>query len=486
MVAGERASLREQWQQVNEQRLAEIKGRISSTIAEMERELLRILPNEMVDMELLRAIPREERLVQQVFLIDERGRRQFPSTNPMLRSNDEQNFLNRSEVLWKSGDRFDALRDETSQSPVQGWQVWYHGSGPRYLFWKRISNQWIMGAEVPAAVLTAEIIADLPADSKADATFTLLDAHGHPLYQWGQATAQQVQSRTSVAPPLGAWSLVCATPDVVAVGATSWKWNLLLGLGAAGLVMGLMAWHLYRESMREVKLAGQRVSFVNQVSHELKTPLTNISLYAELAAQKLPDQATDARECLEVVTSESARLGRLIGNVLTFSKHQRGQVQPRLAAVAPTEIIHAVLEQFRPSLASKQIEIILETEALNPIQTDADMLGQILGNLLSNVEKYASQGGKVIVSANQTARETVISVRDFGQGIPAGQHESIFAPFVRLSDKLSDGTTGTGIGLGIARDLARLLGGELISQSPATGPGACFVLTLPQTTSRNI
>jgi signal transduction histidine kinase len=202
-------------------------------------------------------------------------------------------------------------------------------------------------------------------------------------------------------------------------------------------------------------------------------------LYAELATERLPENSDAARECLDVVTSESARLGRLIGNVLTFSKHQHGRLQPRLAKVNLAATLLNTVEQFRPSLEEKGVQISLELEPVMQLETDADMVGQIIGNLLSNVEKYAAGGKAVRIVSKRGNGVAEISVMDQGPGIPKGLCERIFEPFYRISDKLSDGTTGTGIGLGISRELARLLGGNLIAlPSPASG-GSHFLLTLP-------
>ena len=478
MVGGERARLRESFQVVMEQRASEVTSGIQQSIGKMERELQRALTTDRLDAETLREIPRRERLVQEIFLIDPQGKRLHPSVVAGLQSNDEVAFLSRSEAFWKSGDRLNATTDDAGNAPTQGWHVWYHGAGPRYLFWKALPGGQLLGAEVPPASLMAEIIASLPANHDEESAFDLIDSRGRSIYQWGQVSTGGITVKQPLPAPLNGWLLHCTMPDPVAKGAGQWQTNLFLGLGAAGLVLGLIAFHLYRESARESRLAGQRVSFVNQVSHELKTPLTNISLYAELASQQLPEDATHAQECLEIVTSESARLGRLIGNVLTFSKHQRGNLQPRLAECDLAAATRAIVEQFRPALEAKLIKLNLSIPTLVPIRTDADMLGQILGNLLSNVEKYAATGEKLDITVEQSEKATKFTVRDYGPGIPASMHERIFEPFFRVSDKLSDGSTGTGIGLGIARDLARLLGGELKSQSPATGTGAQFILTI--------
>lgn len=487
MVGGERAKLRESFQQVMEQRLADVNEQIARAIAEEERQLIAALNPPDLDPNTLRDIPRQARLIQQVFVIDARGRRQFPSANASLQSAEEVAFLTRSEPVWKNGVNLDFHHNEKGPAADQGWHSWYHGTGSRYLFWKRLPDGKVLGAEVPPSVLLADVMAHLPPTNDAipvpsDATFVMIDSEGRALYQWGSLPENRSGVLTVKAPvvtPLGGWSLILTAMDVVSVNSGSWRSNLFLGLAAAGVVLGLIAFHLYRESTREIKLAGQRVSFVNQVSHELKTPLTNISLYAELATERLPEHSESAKECLDVVTSESARLGRLIGNVLTFSKHQHGRLQPRVAKVDISCAIQSTVDQFRPSLKDKGVEISLELQPNLSTQTDADMLGQIVGNLLSNVEKYAAGGKAVRIVSESKNKQIQISVMDQGPGIPKAMCERIFEPFFRLSDKLSDGTTGTGIGLGISRELARLLGGELVTVcSPPTG-GSHFLLTIP-------
>lgn len=133
--------------------------------------------------------------------------------------------------------------------------------------------------------------------------------------------------------------------------------------------------------------------------------------------------------------------------------------------------------QFEPSFTSKGLSASVSGAAPRKIEADPDAVGQILGNLLSNVEKYAAQGKKVEIDVSQDEAATRIAVRDYGAGIPEGHREKVFDPFYRVSDKLSDGATGTGIGLTIARELARLHGGDLVLE-PAE-PGIRFILKVP-------
>ena len=225
--------------------------------------------------------------------------------------------------------------------------------------------------------------------------------------------------------------------------------------------------------MRE---AAERVSFVNQVSHELKTPLTNIRMYAELLEQKLPDGDQKATQHLGVIVSESQRLSRLIGNVLTFARKQNDKLTLHSTAGNVDQCIQLVLDHFKAALESKGVRTVFTPGADARVEFDRDALEQILGNLFSNVEKYAAAGGLLEVTSRQEARQTSIVVSDRGAGIPKGQEDRIFDPFHRLSNKLSDGVTGTGIGLSIARELARKHGGDL--KAVASDVGARFLLEL--------
>ena len=119
------------------------------------------------------------------------------------------------------------------------------------------------------------------------------------------------------------------------------------------------------------------------------------------------------------------------------------------------------------------------------VLADPDSLRQILGNLLSNIEKYAAVGGLADITLAETDETVILLVKDLGPGISAREHERIFLPFHRLDDRPSEGVTGTGLGLAIARDLATAMGGSL-RLVPQDGPGASFELRLPAAASANV
>jgi signal transduction histidine kinase len=240
-------------------------------------------------------------------------------------------------------------------------------------------------------------------------------------------------------------------------------------------VLGLAAYFL-RESARELREARQRLSFVNQVSHELKTPLTNIRMYAELLEESLDEESVTEREHAAVIVSESQRLSRLIANVLSFGRQQRGKLVVRRSVGELDAAIRQLVEQFRPVFRERGLEVELDLRAAGASRFDADALGQIMGNLLSNVEKYAAGGKRVHIASERDGATARIRVTDGGPGIPARSRDDVFLPFVRLSGAVTDGVAGTGIGLSIARELARLHGGDLRLE-PSTA-GACFVVEL--------
>ena len=214
------------------------------------------------------------------------------------------------------------------------------------------------------------------------------------------------------------------------------------------------------------------MEFVGQVSHELKTPLTNIRMYAEMLEEQLATEPQQ-RNYLGVIINESQRLSRLIGNVLNFSRTPTLQ----LREVDVDALVRRTLDNFLPGFSARGIAVASRLEAGRAVTTDHDMLEQILNNLLSNVEKYAAEGKRVAVSTGIDGGQLALRVRDYGPGIPASERRRIFEPFYRIDDRLTEGVSGTGIGLTIARQQARRLGGDLVIIDVENG--ACFELRLP-------
>ena len=375
---------------------------------------------------------------------------------------------------------------EIARAFEKGWCTWYWDNGLNLIFWWRDDSGVIVGAELNPVRLMADIIGALP-DTGAgdilqdDELISLLDSKGDVVYRWGTYQPDANSKPTAALPltaPLSAWHLECHAAPAYSgkILGQGTPFNLIVGLAVLFIVVTTLAIYYYRESSREMREATQRVSFVNQVSHELKTPLTSIRMYAEMLEKELDEADEKARNHVGVIVSESQRLSRLIGNVLTFGRQRRSALKLRCVIGDIDATIRNVAQRFEPALHEKGIEVLFDAGIGTQAHFDPDVLEQVLGNLLSNIEKYAVGGNRAHIISRRECDTVIITVADNGPGIPPKEHARVFEAFYRVSNKLNDGVAGAGIGLAIARDLAQLHGGDLILEPGEQG--ACFRLTM--------
>lgn len=273
---------------------------------------------------------------------------------------------------------------------------------------------------------------------------------------------------------LGEWQILAW--DRLTTGETHDVATLATACGLAGALV-LTGALLLAQQRNAIRLAEERVSFVNRVSHELGTPLTNILLNLDLASRSMELRPAESRRRLGLVHEEVQRLGRLVSNVLTFSRGERKTLELRNTPVIPDEVIAGILEQFQPSLDRRKVKVDWQRGAGIHTRLDPDALAQIAGNLISNVEKYASGGGWIGIETKMEKDRLRLRVSDHGPGIPVAQRERIFEAFERVHRGVSEGSSGTGLGLAIARDLARRMGGDLVLVPVSRG--SAFELDLP-------
>lgn len=249
---------------------------------------------------------------------------------------------------------------------------------------------------------------------------------------------------------------------------------ILLGCGA------LIFWFV----RREIELAGQKTSFVANVSHELKTPLTSIRMYTEMLLMS-KDKISQEKQShyLSVILSESERLSRLISNVLSFSRMEAGQKKYNQVTFSLKDFLEEICALHRQPLNEKGIAMHMEMQDETlAVFIDRDSLVQIMENLISNASKYALEGKEVTIAIEKNGSETIIKVMDRGAGIPAGSANKIFNKFYRCDNSLISETRGNGLGLTIARGMARDQGGDLI-YSPREGGGSVFSVIIRETRS---
>jgi signal transduction histidine kinase len=391
----------------------------------------------------------------------------------------------------------------------------------RLMFWHRLGSE-------PDLIFGAQLNLDRVVDGlrglvkpgpelRDEICVAVLDDNAKPvaLSQAGfSANWKRPFVATEIGDALPHWEVAAYLVNPARLAQTAKTAKLTLGLLIAVLVLaiGVGSWLIVRSLNSELKLARQKTDFVGNVSHELKTPLTSIRMFSELLAEgRVTDQAKQ-RSYLNIITAEAARLTRLINNVLDFSRMERGEKKYNFQPCDLVEVVRAAAQTFRPHLEAGgfKFDCTLPDTPVS-VHGDADALSQIIVNLLSNAEKYsngpastpsprpsgeragsrgteAGEGEKHFdnrkeVTLQLARRESPlphaeVKVLDRGSGVPRGSEEKVFEKFYRAHDSLSSGVQGSGLGLTIARQIARAHGGDVVYE-PRDGGGSCFILRLP-------
>ena len=478
LARNEQAVVQQRFRQLLTERLQDTDGLIAEYFQGRRRELLELTELDNVDADHIRQIIRRQPGVNQLFVLAADGSLIHPDPAGSL-NDSERRFLQQAEQVFLDKElvRPPLGEDEKDAPSMHGWYVRYWGPGLQLIFHHRLESGQVVGVLLERSRWIADLMAQLPQTEPrtrsarelvSRSRIRMEDSNKNTVYQWGLAEPDdgaQPIVELRVAEPLGSWRLTyfADVQEFAAVGRSAY-FNLFSALALVGIGLIVASVYFYREYSRQVRDSLGRVNFVNQVSHELKTPLTSIRMYAELLENDLEllqaDEVGPARGHLAVIVAESQRLSRLIGNVLTFARQSRHKLALRKTAARVDEVIGRVLRQFEPVLAGSEIEVTFDGSADAPVRLDVDAVEQILGNLFGNVEKYAAAGGRLEVVSRQEDDYTTIEVADRGPGIPTALAENVFHPFYRISDRIDRGT-GTGIGLSIARQLARLHGGDV-------------------------
>lgn len=251
---------------------------------------------------------------------------------------------------------------------------------------------------------------------------------------------------------------------------------------ALPLILGITlfgAYILWRDVRREVKTAEMRSQFVSSVSHELKTPLTAIRMFAEtLRFGRTKDQKAHT-EYLETIVNESQRLTRLLNNVLDFSKIEKGKRIYHPEPASLYEVVKSAARTMEYPLKQQgfQLDISME-EGLPLAQVDRDAMEQALLNLLHNAVKYSGDSKKIGLHLKKKNTHALIQVADQGIGIPPQEKEKIFEKFYRAASPQNERIAGTGLGLALVSHIVEAHGGRLELESEP-GKGSTFSIYIP-------
>jgi signal transduction histidine kinase len=262
----------------------------------------------------------------------------------------------------------------------------------------------------------------------------------------------------------------------------AWNFQRSFYVPVVALVVALTlfgAYLLWRDVRRDLKLAEMRSQFVSSVSHELKTPLTAIRMFAEtLRLQRSKDPKVQ-EEYLDTIVKESERLSRLLNNVLDFSKIEQGKKVYRPEPTSLYEVIQATARTMEYPLSRQGYSLRVQTEdGLPEVWLDRDALEQALLNLLTNAMKYSGNSREIHLKLLRKNGWALIQVTDFGIGIDPREHQRIFEKFYRAASPENERLPGTGLGLSLIAHFVKAHGGRVDVDS-APGRGSTFALYLP-------
>ncbi len=235
---------------------------------------------------------------------------------------------------------------------------------------------------------------------------------------------------------------------------------------------------LQRQKLEEITQVKSNILAI--VSHDMRTPLTSILLYAQMLLDEPDDlSAPECSSFLGIIHSECTRLTRLVDDLLEVQRLESDRSSWDIQSHDLTETVQSCVSVFEAMAKSKDISLKINCQPdLPPINADADKLSQVLSNLVSNGLKYTEPGGTVEVSARLQGDDYLISVADSGPGIPRDQWDQIFDRFTQIRDLNTSDIAGVGLGLYIVRKIVERHGGCIWVNSEV-GRGSEFVVSIP-------
>jgi signal transduction histidine kinase len=248
--------------------------------------------------------------------------------------------------------------------------------------------------------------------------------------------------------------------------------TLTLALVVLGVVMvaGLVA--IYKSAQAVLDLSERRSRFVSAVTHELKTPLTNIRMYIEMLDQGIAATPEREQEYFGILASESARLSGLINNVLELSRLEKQTRRFDLRQGDLRDVLDEVQAVMGESLAREGFELTVTSGDIPVCTYDREVLVQVLINLMENSIKFGRHlpEKRIIITAGAGEGGVTLKVSDTGPGIPKRALKRVFDDFYRVDNDLNRTTGGTGIGLALVKKFVVAMGGRVkVENNDGTG-----------------
>lgn len=359
----------------------------------------------------------------------------------------------------------------------------YHGQSYLVSYWQQLGpggRPFLVVAWHDVPRLVHDVFPKLFADASGASRINVVDEEGRQVF--GAAVRQ---GEFTVGRPfpttLYGWRLQVALTAADELGQRVERrrsLELVLVTTACLVIVVGVAFVLYAVE-KERRLSQQKSEFVANVSHELKTPLASIRMFAELLMTGRVPSDERRQQYLQIMHQESERLTALIENVLDFARVERGKATFEFVPGDLGEVVQRAVEVYRYRAEREGVEVQIELpDPLPTVPLDARAMELAVGNLLDNALKYARDGKRIVVRVVVVAGALEVHVVDFGPGIARDDQRRIFDRFVRGQSASTGQVRGTGIGLSLVKDIAEAHGGYARVRS-ADGHGSTFVLGVP-------
>jgi signal transduction histidine kinase len=234
-----------------------------------------------------------------------------------------------------------------------------------------------------------------------------------------------------------------------------------------------------RATDREARLAQAKSNFVANVSHELKTPLSLISLFSEILGLGRVNNEEKKTEYYGIIRHESRRLNQTIDNILDFSRIEAGRKTYDLVAGDMAEVIENVLSTHRYQIVNSGFDVQTDIQSdLPPVLIDREAMAQAISNLLDNAIKYSGRVKQLSITVKTVDSDLSIEIADHGIGIPRAEQAKVFEKFYRVGNGLVHDVKGSGLGLSLVKHIIEAHNGTIAVESDV-GKGSRFTILLP-------
>ena len=258
--------------------------------------------------------------------------------------------------------------------------------------------------------------------------------------------------------------------------------SFLHSAGATFLVLVVLLFGIaltIRATDREARLAQAKSNFVANVSHELKTPLSLLSLFSEILELGRAKNEEKKIEYYRIIRHESLRLNKMIDNILDFSKIEAGRKTYNFADGDMAEVIENVLSSYRYQISNSGFDVQANIQSdLPPVLIDRDAMAQAISNLLDNAIKYSGEIKQLSITTETVRSDLSIEIADQGIGIPHAEQAKIFEKFYRVGNGLVHDVKGSGLGLSLVKHIIEAHKGTISVESDV-GKGSRFTILLP-------